>query len=252
MSIPLGVPTWYSRFASNTTSQMSVISGRSAFDTPRITPINSTAYDWWYFDAASQDGKSSIVLTFFMTGADGMLFGTTNDHILGILLNVAFPNGTIYNEVVSADSAVVETARDGSIGVFEGTQSGWVGAPDLTSYFVTFGTPDDAIWGTLKMDSVRIPHPLPQAHATESASYVLKLGPAHYPCGPAEPGQPLEILPHVGWANAIPGANATVDFNIHESSLKFSGPGYHDKVSDPDHQIRPLLILHQRIGATPL
>jgi hypothetical protein len=42
----------------------------------------------------------------------------------------------------------------------------------------------------------------------------------------------MEIMPHVGWANAIPGAESIVDFTIQGSELAFAGVGYHDKVSD--------------------
>lgn len=34
---------------------------------------------------------------------------------------------------------------------------------------------------------------------------------------------------NVGWANAVPDANATVDFNVSGSPLQFTGLGYHDQ-----------------------
>lgn len=59
----------------------------------------------------------------------------------------------------------------------------------------------------------------------------LQVAPAHYPCGPAAAGANLEVSPNIGWANALPDANATADFRIGDKSIKFSGPGYHDKVN---------------------
>ena len=37
-------------------------------------------------------------------------------------------------------------------------------------------------------------------------------------------------MPGVGWANAVPDANAIVDFEVAGKKLAFSGVGYHDKV----------------------
>jgi hypothetical protein len=39
----------------------------------------------------------------------------------------------------------------------------------------------------------------------------------------------MEIVPHLGWANAVPDADAEVDFEILGSRLEFVGAGYHDK-----------------------
>jgi hypothetical protein len=43
-------------------------------------------------------------------------------------------------------------------------------------------------------------------------------------------GQNLQIAPHIGWANAMPGAEADVQLNVHGEELSFTGLGYHDKV----------------------
>jgi hypothetical protein len=36
-------------------------------------------------------------------------------------------------------------------------------------------------------------------------------------------------MPHVGWANAVPDANAVVNMTVNGAPLQFSGYGYHDK-----------------------
>jgi hypothetical protein len=41
----------------------------------------------------------------------------------------------------------------------------------------------------------------------------------------------MEIMPTIGWANAIPDSDSTVDFILGGSEIAFFGPGYHDKVS---------------------
>lgn len=37
------------------------------------------------------------------------------------------------------------------------------------------------------------------------------------------------VSPHVGWANAMPDADATASFTINGQDIRFSGVGYHDK-----------------------
>ncbi|KIK69531.1 hypothetical protein GYMLUDRAFT_33904 [Collybiopsis luxurians FD-317 M1] len=39
----------------------------------------------------------------------------------------------------------------------------------------------------------------------------------------------MEIVPHVGWANAIPDAHAVVELKVNGTHVAFSGSGYHDK-----------------------
>ncbi|EJU01401.1 hypothetical protein DACRYDRAFT_107953 [Dacryopinax primogenitus] len=55
-----------------------------------------------------------------------------------------------------------------------------------------------------------------------------KDSPNHAPCGPAQDGASLLIIPHLGRANAIPDATAHVDLNINGKPFKFKGVGYHD------------------------
>lgn len=40
----------------------------------------------------------------------------------------------------------------------------------------------------------------------------------------------VNILTCLGWANAVPDAQANININILGSSLNFQGSGYHDKV----------------------
>lgn len=63
------------------------------------------------------------------------------------------------------------------------------------------------------------------------------MAPAHYPCGLDGPGQTEQVLPNIGWANAVPDAQATAsltfftdDETAEPTTLEFSdGAGYHDK-----------------------
>ena len=59
-----------------------------------------------------------------------------------------------------------------------------------------------------------------------------QVAPPHLPCGAPAAGETEELMPYIGWVNTVPGARATVDFEIAGTKLAFSGAGYHDKVRD--------------------
>lgn len=58
----------------------------------------------------------------------------------------------------------------------------------------------------------------------------MKRGPGHYPCSPLVSGANELLMPHVGWANVMPAADATVSLKFDGRQLNFEGNGYHDKV----------------------
>lgn len=58
---------------------------------------------------------------------------------------------------------------------------------------------------------------------------IVSDAPAHGPGGPASPDADLQLMPHIGWANAIPDGCAEAAFTINGSLFTLSGRGYHDK-----------------------
>lgn len=55
---------------------------------------------------------------------------------------------------------------------------------------------------------------------------------SHYPCDLATSGvsEQLPGLENIGWADAVPDSEASVDIRIGDYHVKFDGYGYHDKV----------------------
>lgn len=82
--------------------------------------------------------------------------------------------------------------------------------------------------------------------------------PSHYPCDLAASGvsEQLPGLQNIGWANAVPDSEASVDIRIGDYHIKFAGYGYHDKVFSTCHNvcsallgiIRLTVILHRTRG----
>ncbi len=50
---------------------------------------------------------------------------------------------------------------------------------------------------------------------------------------PVEAGKTMEIMPHIGWSNAVPAARAQVNLNVNGANVEFNGIGYHDSVGYP-------------------
>lgn len=56
----------------------------------------------------------------------------------------------------------------------------------------------------------------------------LQVAPASYGCSLDKPGVQEIVFNNVGWAVAIPDANAVVNLDVRGSQLSFTGLGYHD------------------------
>ncbi|KAL2814859.1 hypothetical protein BDW59DRAFT_166998 [Aspergillus cavernicola] len=196
------------------------ISGPDAFDGPKVIPINQTTFDWWYFDtvqepnANGESGQPSFAITFHSTGPDGFdpltglfPFGSPPSDNL-IQINLAWPDGKTDAWVLAGGEAIFTINGDGTSANYTGTGCSFEGAPDLSEYSVYIDAPEKGIVGSLRIKSDV---------------------PPHYPCGPAEEGQDMQITPGVGWLNAIPDGYGEADFLIRgNEEFYFEGRGYHD------------------------
>lgn len=192
----------------NAPSKVSFVSDSWALDGPKVSPINGTTYDWWYFDAVSPDQKSSIVLIFLTTTAEAFFVPHVGDDVDFVFVLAKFPNGTVFTTTLDATQVVITTVGGGSNGVYHGANASWTGTPDHSVYVVAINAPKNGLIGTFTLNAV---------------------APPHYPCGPERAGESMVLLPGVGWSNAVPDGDATVDMKIQGSDLKFLGYGYHDK-----------------------
>jgi hypothetical protein len=126
-------------------------------DAPRVAYVNSTVFDWWYFDMISDDvadGDLSSVVAVFHDGTSGgfqTLAESTNK--LPLALAGTFPNGSIWRTYTFQSEAVViadETHSQGSwggVGRWSGDSGSgvWEASFDLEAYGVR---------GTFRLESV--------------------------------------------------------------------------------------------------
>jgi hypothetical protein len=125
-----------------------------AFDGPKLSGINLTSFDWWYFDAVSENGDSEVTVTFFNNDATALGFGQSIGTVNFVYVVAKFANGTIFERLVPATIATITTLGDGASGAWNGTGASFVGAPDLSSYVVTLQDSAGDTSGTLVLNSV--------------------------------------------------------------------------------------------------
>lgn len=129
------------------------VSGASGLDGPKMDPeINATSFDWWYFDAVSEN-SCAVVIVFCVTTDLGFPFVPPLS-TLSVDIFATFEDGTLVflplNDLpLRAGTATVVTGVDGSSGSWEGIGFEWKGAPDLSQYVVTIDSPLLGITGTL-------------------------------------------------------------------------------------------------------
>ncbi|KAF5013051.1 hypothetical protein FDECE_878 [Fusarium decemcellulare] len=207
------------------------VSCSAGFDGPKVDILNGTSYHFWYFEAVAYVGQSSIIINFHAGAPLKSDFsGDTSGSSNNVQISGHFPNGTTFSDVVTVDNATVSTAGDGSDGLWGALGYSWYSDPDMSDYGVELEAKEGSIHGSISMHSV---------------------APAHYPCSPTRPGESLEVMPGIGWVNAVPDADVTVDLTIHGMPFKFVGIGYHDKnwgVIPFSHVVRSWNWGHARMG----
>ncbi|RFU32394.1 hypothetical protein B7463_g3899, partial [Scytalidium lignicola] len=169
----------------NGTSIANYISTANGLDGPQLSSVNSSVYDWWYFDAVSPDLKTSITIVFYTALASGFPSLPDLPETTVVQISSSLPNGSTTSDFLPASEAIVSTT--GSSGSYRGAGASWIAPAGYSE------------------------------------------APAHYSCGPNEPGQDMHVGPNVGWANAVPDAVGDVNFVIHGTRLAFTGVAYHDK-----------------------
>ncbi|PVH97389.1 hypothetical protein DM02DRAFT_730602, partial [Periconia macrospinosa] len=190
-------------------SEVQFTSCASGADGPRVFPINATTFDWWYFDAVSEDETKALTIIFFTSSFIGFSFDLLSAiNPLNVWIFANFGNGPPLSFPVAANQVTVNTNGDGASGKWTGSGMKFDGALDLSTYVVDLDNPLLGLKGKLSLKS---------------------RGPGHYVCGPLEEGQNTQVLPHIGWVNVMPAADATVDVTVAGKPLKFQGNGYHDK-----------------------
>lgn len=123
-------------------------------DGPQLSAVNSSSYEWWYFDAVSQDLKSAITIIFYTALASGFGLISPTSIVTVASVEILFPNGTSSSIELNATEAVITTIDQGSSAVYKDTGARWYGAPDLSCYEVKINSPEKGVVGTFELKSI--------------------------------------------------------------------------------------------------
>ena len=200
---------------------ISLVAEPNSLDAPKILETNSSVYEWWYFDVLDEDYKTSLQVIFFNALPSAFPFIEGDPSAVSVTATFSLPNGTVNGFLMPASEAKISwggAMGNAASGKYtgEGMQAVFSGTPNLHQYAVSFGWMDT--YG-LKADLV-----------------FDSMAPAHYGCtANLNPGQDVQVLPGLGWSNAIPlskmrgsvtwsnGDNTTTTHSFSKGSV------YHDK-----------------------
>ena len=196
-------------------SQVSYTYGSEGLDSPKLCPVNSTTFDWWYFDAVQSHGNgqfSSVSIVFYTSTVEAFALLKSvpykNPSVNILQVTISYPNNTVFDTFLNASQFDVITHGDGVSGLYPDGSAVFTVASDLSHATIVVKAPELGVSGVLEL--------------TSSA-------PAHAPCAAASGDANLELMPHVGWVNAIPDSNAQGWFTVYGEPFEIQGHGYHDK-----------------------
>lgn len=143
----------------NGSSHSTLTSGAYGFDGPKITPVNSTSWDWWYFDVVSEDAQSSAVVVFYTAPETGFVFAAApTQNILEASLSLKLPGNEDLIYITNfAEKANVVTVKNGASGEWTGTGFSFEGSPDMREYTINIDDKTNGVKGTVAFHSVTKP-----------------------------------------------------------------------------------------------
>ncbi|KAK9364835.1 hypothetical protein V1509DRAFT_635097 [Lipomyces kononenkoae] len=189
----------------------------SNLDDAKISHVNSTVWEWWYFDVVSASTNASITIIFYAAGSSGFLL--PNASYTPVQIVGSLPNGTVFQlPLFSGSGATIsaEQGKQGVSGIWHETGFAFYNRDDF-GYTIVLDSEELGVRGDLNFNAIP---------------------PAHYPCALLCPrsSQNMELLPGIGWANAVPDAIVTADIAFFDPTtdetlqIKFDdGVGYHDQ-----------------------
>lgn len=190
-------------------------------DDVKVSNYNSTSYDWWYFDAVSPTSGQYLTVIFWVHGSFDAFPAAGGATALPVHIQGRHANGTLFGHYPAAQGADVWSTKGLPGANGEWHDSGFAFySDDIDTYRLVIDSDELGMRGDIKFSST---------------------SQAHWPCRLMNQGSwdeklnSAEIVPGVGWANAVPSAiteSNLVMKNPDGSEVEFKwtgGIGYHDK-----------------------
>ena len=176
-----------------------------SFERSKMSGVNGSAWEQWYFETVSESGKAAFAMSFSRDPS----YKSFGYGVLRMELVFAWQNGTRRTMTEFAQHSRVQDCCGDVLGR-------WTEKDRSYSFRVSA----DLKTATLQIDT-----------PTVQGSVSLKsFGPARYPDGSIWPSRraSTEVSPYLHFTEPITAAHAQVDFTIEGSRLAFSGLGGHN------------------------
>lgn len=179
---------------------------------PKMTHLNTSAWELWFFDAVSSTDDAAITLSFFRDGS-GTRMGKGS---LRTQVHVVWPDGETFGTEVDAGESVIEACPGDVI------KASWHGKDGGSTSF--------EVSQNLKEATVRLDLPAMQGDLTLSS-----VAPAFPNDGDTDPSTNISpiLAPTIHWLQPIPIASVSVSVTISGKELSFTGTGGHDRFWTP-------------------
>ena len=126
-------------------------------DGPRVDHVNSTVFDWWYFDMVSSNvaegDLSSVVAVFYDGTSGGFQQMPDSPNKIPMSLVGTFPNGTTWRTYSFTSEAVVVADGTHSQGSW-GDIGHWAGDTESGTWAASFDLEEHGVRGTFRLKSV--------------------------------------------------------------------------------------------------
>lgn len=145
--------------ASSQPSTAQYTSSTYGLDAPHVSPINSSAWDWWYFDVVSSDAKTSVIVVFYTAPGTGFVFNQAPPtNLVLATISVGVPGDPQFFQMGSyGTQAKVASTLQGASGSWDGTGFEFIGSPDLSEYTIFINSKDIGVKGQITFKSVCMP-----------------------------------------------------------------------------------------------
>lgn len=130
----------------------------NTLDAPHISAVNSTVYDWWYFNAVSADSALALTVVFYTLTDNAFIYIEQNTSDVYVSVSALLPNGTtLHDTIAPANQALIFSGgnlRESASGQWIGANASFWGASDLKTFGLQLDLVQFGIQGELVFESV--------------------------------------------------------------------------------------------------
>ncbi|OJJ43161.1 hypothetical protein ASPZODRAFT_169715 [Penicilliopsis zonata CBS 506.65] len=194
-SLTVTIPSAVQNASSLPLRVSSELASLASLDAPKLSAINASAFDWWYFDVVARE--YSLVCTFFAASESAFPFLYPSSSVLGAYLWLE-KDGQVWHAHFPASLALLHSSHPDEIA------GDWQDAG-----FVFDGVSHD--------DHLVYQLDIHTANLTGSISIQAPMM------------RNEQYLSEIGWVNPLPDGTAQVSLVLDGKEISFHGSGYHDK-----------------------